>query len=114
MRACLKTRETGGKLGTITWPSCNPDLYQCVSYIYMVENLSKLVRIHRGAIHSSSVSYQAKICCGRLDGDGKLEAITANQKCHVFNRPHFDRRHFPLRPQIENPNSKNVDYSSHN
>ena len=45
----------------------------------MAENLSKLVRIHRGAIHSSSVSYQAKICCGSLDGDGKLEAITASQ-----------------------------------
>ena len=79
MRGCLKTRETGGKLRKITWPSCNPDLYQCVSYmLYMAENLSTLVRIHPAAILSFSVSYQAKFCCGSLDGDGKLEVITAS------------------------------------
>ena len=90
--------------------------------LYMAENLSTLVRIHPAAILSFSVSYQAKFCCGSLDGDGKLEVITASQpashKSHVFNRPHFsphsDRRHFPVRPQIENPKGRNVDCSSHN
>ena len=48
-------------------------------HAYIAENLSTLVRIHPAAILSFSVSYQAKFCCGSLDGDGKLEAITASQ-----------------------------------
>ena len=103
----------GGKLRKTTWPSCKSDLYQCISY-YMAQNLSKLVRIYRVAILSFSVSYQAKFYCFSLDGDGKLETIAASHKCYVFNRPHFDRCHFPFRPQIENPNGRNVDCSSHN
>ena len=54
-------------------------IYINVYHTYMAENLSKLVRIHPAAILSFSVSYQAKFYCGSLDGNGKLEAITASQ-----------------------------------
>ena len=74
MRACLKPREGNfvKQHGDYVTP------IQFISY-YMAENLPKLVRIHRAAILSFSVSCQAKLCCGSLVRDGKLETIKATQ-----------------------------------
>ena len=63
--------------------------------LYMAENLSTLVRIHPAAILSFSVSYQAKFCCGSLDGDGKLEVISQPATSAMYLIDHISV-HIPI------------------